>query len=303
MFLKAAFKNAPSPVQLLMILAVIALGTIFSLFLSSLLIISKMGMSPEVIEEVRQNLINYPEIIRGIQFLQTLGIFLFPSIVCAWLFSDNYKEYLKIDQPIRRSAAVWTIIGTIVAVPFLNWTYFVNQQMVFPEALKGVEAWMNEAEKAANRVIDVMLDTKSISAIIFNFLVICVIAGVSEEFMFRGLLQTSFGRIIRNQHVLIWTIAILFSAIHFQFYGFITRLILGAWLGYLMYYTKTIWIPALAHFTNNILSIGMYYLFRNTPGKTDAIDAIGTGSTWWLAAASFALFFFCFFQIKKTADS
>ena len=299
MFLKAAFKDSHVFVQLLMILVVIAFGMIFSIFLTSLLIVFKVGISPETIIKVQQNIFDYPELIRGMQFLQTLGLFLLPAIICAWLFSDNYKEYLRIDQPVYTTVAGWTVISMIVAVPFLNWTYALNQQMVFPEAFKGLETWMKESEAAASRITDTLLDTKNISTIVFNFLAVCVIAAISEEFIFRGLLQTFFGKVIRNPHVLIWTIAILFSAIHLQFYGFITRMLLGAWLGYLMYYTKTIWIPVLAHFITNFISIGFYYLFQDTPDKIQKIDAIGTGSTWWLSFASIAMFFFCFSRIKK----
>ena len=302
MFLKAAFKNASVFVQLLMILAVIAFCTIFAVFLVSLLIIFKAGMSPEIIKEIQQNLFDYPELIRGSMLLQTLGAFLFPAIICAWLFSDNYKEYFGIDEPTYIPVIVWTIISMIVAVPFINMTYYFNQQMVFPEAFSWLEKWMREAENVNRQTIELMLDTKSIPTIIFNILIFCVIAAIGEEFMFRGLLQKFLGKIILNPHVLIWTVAILFSAIHFQFYGFITRMLLGAWLGYLMYYTKTIWIPVLAHFTNNFISTGTYYLFQNTPDKVQEIDAIGTGTTWWLSVASLALFFLCFTQIKKAVN-
>ena len=302
MFLKAAFKNAPVHVQLLMLIVIIAFCMFFAVFLTSLLFIFKIGMSPEVIKEVQQNLFDYPDLIREMQFFQTLCLFLFPAIICAWLFSDNYKEYLSIEQPVYLPVIIWSIISMIVIIPFLNLTYSINQQMVFPEALKGLETWVKEAEAANTKTIEVILNTKSIPTIIFNILIICVIAGVSEEFMFRGLLQKFFGKAILNPHVLIWTIAILFSAVHFQFYGFITRMLLGAWLGYLMYYTKTIWIPVLAHIINNFVSVGAYYLFQNTPDKIDEIDAIGTGATWWLSIASLALFFFCLTRIKKAVN-
>jgi membrane protease YdiL (CAAX protease family) len=300
MFLKAAFKSAPVFVQVLMLFAVISSCLLFMMFLSSLLIIFKVGVSPEIIKDLQQNVLNYPDLMRGMQFLQTLGLFLLPAIICAWLFSDDYKAYIGIDGPIYLPVAFWTVISIMVALPFLNWTYFINQQMVFPEALKGLETWMKESEAAATQLIELMLNTKSIPVILFNILAICVIAGICEEFMFRGFLQTFFGKLIRNPHVLIWTIAILFSAIHFQFYGFITRMLLGAWFGYLMYYTKTIWIPVLAHFTHNFISVGMYYLFQDTPEEIKKIDAIGTGSTWWLSLVSLVLFFFCVTQIKKS---
>jgi len=302
MFLKAAFKDSPLYVQLFMILVIIALGMFLSISLASLLVISKIGLSPEILKDLQQNLYDYPDVLRGMQFLQTLGLFLFPAIVCAWLFSDDYKEYLNLDEPVYTSAAVWTVISIIVALPFLNWTYALNQQMVFPDALRGLETWMKEAEAAAERATDLLLDTRNIPTIVFNFLAVCVVAGICEEFLFRGLLQTFFGKVIKNPHVLVWTIAILFSAMHFQFYGFITRMFLGAWLGYLMYYTKTIWIPVLAHFTNNLISISLYYIFQDTPEEIQKIDAIGTGSTWWLSIASLALFFFCFTKIRRAAS-
>ena len=299
MFSKAAFKNAPIFVQLFVFLVVIASCVLFSIFLVFILIVTKVGASPEMIKEFQ--LIDFPDLIRGSQFLQTLGLFLLPAIICAWLFSDNYKEYLRIEQPIYVPVAVWTIVGMIVAIPFLNWTHALNQQMVFPEALKGLETWMKEHEEAAAQVIELLLDTKNIPSIIINFLAICVVSAICEEFMFRGLLQTFFGKVMRNPHILIWTIAILFSAVHLQFYGFITRMLLGAWLGYLVYYTKTIWIPVLAHIINNFFSVSIYYLFHNSPDEMQKIDALGTGSTWWLSFASLALFFFCFSKIKKAA--
>jgi len=302
MFLKASFKNTPVLVQLIMLFAVIIFGMFFSIFLSSLLIVFKTGFSPEALMNVQQHMsdvLNDPDLIRGIQFFQTLGIFLIPAIICAWLFSDNYKEYLGADHPIHLPVAVWAVISMIVAVPFLNMTYNLNQQMVFPEALKGLETWMKDAEDAAARVTELMLNTKNVLTILFNFLTVCLVAAICEEFMFRGLLQTLFGKVFKNPHVLIWVIAILFSAIHLQFYGFITRMLLGAWLGYLMYYTKTIWIPVLAHFTNNFFSVGVYYLFQDNPEMTQKADAIGSGSTLWLSAVSLALFSFCFLQIKK----
>jgi len=302
MFLKAAFKNASLFVQIVMLLAVISACTLFSILPVSLLIVVKEGASPDVLKDIMENLSDYPELMRGMQFLQTLVIFLFPAIICAWLFSDNYKEYLHADQPVHIPVAVWAVLGMIVVTPFINWTHFFNQQMTLPESFKSLETWIREAENADDKAIEVMLETKNISTIVFNFLSICVITAICEEFMFRGLLQTILGKVIRNPHVLIWIIAILFSAVHLQFYGFLPRMILGAWLGYLVYYTKTIWIPVLAHFTNNFYSVALYYLFHNMPDEMQKIDTIGTGTTWWLAVASLALFLFCFTQLKKAVN-
>ena len=49
--------------------------------------------------------------------------------------------------------------------------------------------------------------------------------------------------------------SILFSLIHFHLNGLIPRFILGCVLGYMFYWTKSLWIPIIAHFTNNALAI------------------------------------------------
>ena len=299
MFLKAAFKNSPLFVQLLMLLAVVVFGSFFASLLVQMLIITKEGASIETFNNVFQNLLNYPDILRGMQFFQALGLFLIPAIICAWLFSDNYKEYLGIDKPVSKRVVIFTIVSVIVAIPFLNMMVSINQQMIFPESLKELEQFLKEMEEAASRSVEVMLDTKNVSTIGFNFLTVCVVAAICEELLFRGLLQTLFGRMIKNPHILIWMVAILFSAFHLQFYGFIPRMLLGAWLGYLMYFTKSIWAPVLAHFTNNLISIGLFYIFQDKPDEIQKFDTLGTDSTWWLSFASLALFFFCFSLIKK----
>jgi membrane protease YdiL (CAAX protease family) len=299
MFLKALFKDSSPFVQVLMLLAVIGICFAGTSILTLFLILFKFGFSLDVMKDIQLNMLNYPDLLRETQFLQVVGVFILPAIICAYLFSDNYKEYLRIDTPIHLPAAVWAFISAIVAIPFLNLTYYFNQQMVFPEALKGLETWIRTMEDAGSLLLEKMLYADNWWTLIFNIIVVCVLAGIGEEFIFRGVLQNLFGRVMKNPHAVIWIVAILFSAIHFQFYGFITRMLLGAWLGYLLYYTKTLWIPVLVHFTNNLVSTVIYYIFQDSPQELQEMDSLGTGSTWWLAVASLALFVFCFGRIRK----
>ena len=259
--MKAMFKNSSVLVQLVVLFAVI--GIFFALFsLIGLLFINSFA-SPEIIKDIQQSFGNDPDLLRGIQLFQILGLFIFPPIVCAWLFSDNYREYLRIDTPCRWPVFLYAFIGIIVFRPFITFTQELNQQMVLPEALKAVEIKIKTMEDSANQLVELMLSTHDPWTILFNIMLICVLTGIGEELMFRGLLQTIFARFLKNKHLLVWTVAILFSIIHFQFYGFIPRMLLGAFLGYLMYYSRSIWVPALAHFTNNFLSLVIFYMFQD----------------------------------------
>jgi membrane protease YdiL (CAAX protease family) len=302
MFLKGVFKNSSVFVQLLMFIIVIAAGFVATNFLSSILIMIKYGVSLKVLQDVMQNLVNYPGLMRELQLLQVLGMFVFPAIICAWLFSDNYKDYLQTDVPICFPVMGLTILSVLVAVPFLNLTYQINQQMVFPEYLKSLEEWIRNMEENANKISEKILYVRNTWDFVLNILIICVLTGIGEEFAFRGILQNIFGKIIRNHHVVIWIVAIIFSAVHFQFYGFVPRMLLGAYLGYLLYYTKNIWVPVLAHFTNNCFSVVYYFIFQDNPERIEDADTIGYGSTLWLSVVSLALFIFIFRQIKVRSE-
>ena len=75
------------------------------------------------------------------------------------------------------------------------------------------------------------------------------------QLLFRGVLQNHLAKWFKNVHVAVWVSAIIFSAIHFQFYGFFPRMILGAALGYLLVYGKSLWLPIAAHCFNNFMAV------------------------------------------------
>ncbi|MDE6269714.1 MAG: CPBP family intramembrane metalloprotease, partial [Muribaculaceae bacterium] len=121
-----------------------------------------------------------------------------------------------------------------------------------------------------------------------NILIIGVAAGVSEELFFRGALQRLLSTGGMSTHAAVWTAAVVFSAMHLQFFGFVPRMLLGAYFGYLLVWSRSIWLPAAAHALNNTVYVIMqwYYLRNGEPDVT--IDNVGLGSTWPWAIVSLA---------------
>ena len=91
---------------------------------------------------------------------------------------------------------------------------------------------------------------------------IAILPAIGEELVFRGMLQPELQRATGNIHAAIWISAIMFSAIHLQFFGFVPRMLLGVMFGYLYYWSGNIIIPMLAHFVNNGFSLLMVYLYQ-----------------------------------------
>ncbi|ELR71438.1 abortive infection protein family [Fulvivirga imtechensis AK7] len=141
---------------------------------------------------------------------------------------------------------------------FIEW----NANVSFPDFMKGFEEWARGKEDKLAEVTIYLTNFESTTDLIVAFIVIAVLAPVGEELLFRGFLQNEFHRGSGNIHVAIWLSAILFSAIHIQFFGFVPRLLLGALFGYLYYWSGNLWIPILAHFVNNGFTLVMLYLHQ-----------------------------------------
>jgi len=124
-----------------------------------------------------------------------------------------------------------------------------------------------------------------------------VLPAIGEELYFRGSLQGILQQ-WKGIRISIWITAIIFSTIHFQFYGFVPRMLMGAFFGYLLFWSENMWLPIVAHFTNNVLAIIFYYLKFNG-FKVPDIDSIGIGNTMWIGLVSGAIGIFCIYQFKR----
>ena len=120
--------------------------------------------------------------------------------------------------------------------------------------------WARDLEARGEVLAKYLTDFQSPSDFMIAFIVIAVLPAIGEEFTFRGWLQPAIQKLTDNAHLAIWVSAFMFSAFHFQFFGFVPRMLLGAMFGYLMYWSNNLWLPIVAHFVNNGFSLVMLYL-------------------------------------------
>ena len=108
-----------------------------------------------------------------------------------------------------------------------------------------------------------------------NILIIAVIPALGEELLFRGVIQQLFLKWNGKVHLSIWLTAFIFSAVHMQFLGFFPRLILGAVLGYMLVWSGSLWLPIIAHFTNNAFAVVVTY-FIGVNKVDPSIESMGS---------------------------
>jgi membrane protease YdiL (CAAX protease family) len=215
-----------------------------------------------------------------LQLIQSFGMFVMPPLVLAYFWSEKPLAYLFLDRKTNWKNVVFVVLLMIILIPFINMLGDFNQQLKLPNAFSGLELLMKEKELQAQQLSDKLLNVHNIQGLAFNILLIALIPALGEELFFRGLLQRILGE-NRNVVAAIWIVAFLFSAIHLQFYGFIPRLLLGAFFGYMLVWSGNLWLPIIAHFTNNFIAIIFYYL-KNNGYKIPDLDTVGTGNTLWL---------------------
>ena len=223
--------------------------------------------------------------LRWLQFLQTLGTFLLPALAGAYLWSKEPVRWLHLQKGMRWEVALLAVFIMVVAIPGINWLSHLNQQLSLPAGLTGIEQWMKAQEDAAAMLTEQFLQVHSFGGLLLNIGLMAVLPALAEELTFRGVVQGLFRG---NRHVAIWAAAAIFSFVHFQFYGFLPRMLMGAAFGYMLWWTDSLWVPILMHFTNNALAVVFTFLAYNRmlPFPADLLESIGTGDTVWLGILS-----------------
>lgn len=178
----------------------------------------------------------------------------------AYLTQPNWLEFLGLTQKSKKRLYVIASFALFSILPVVNITAIWNEQLTLPASLQAIETLMRQMEDAANEATLTMLSPNGIFGWIAVVFVVAFLAALGEELLFRGGIQKGIEKKTGNLHLAVWCSALLFSFIHFQFYGFVPRLILGVVLGYFYAYSGSLRISIWAHFLNNFMSIVYYKL-------------------------------------------
>lgn len=209
------------------------------------------------------------------QVLQSIGLFVVPPFIIAWLYEENIAGYLSLNKTTKTKNYMLAAISLLAVIPFINYIGALNSKMSFPESLAGMENWMRSMEDSAQMLVEKFMKVDTFSGLLFNIFMIAVLPALGEELMFRGVVQKIFTSMTRNYHWGIWISAFFFSAMHMQFYGFLPRMALGAMFGYLLVWTGSMWVPILAHFINNAMgTLGYFMINKKVIG--DDVENWGT---------------------------
>ena len=210
-----------------------------------------------------QNLSLKPNAFDAILILQGIGtlvsLIILPIIYITLLEHKSLRPFFPVQTNLPTIILVVALLGIVFPIalsPIMVW----NMNVKFPEFLRWFEEWAIEKEELGAKLTEQMTNFSSLNQMLAGIFVIGLLPAIGEELVFRGLIQREIWRASLKIHLAIWLSAGIFSTIHFQFFGFIPRLLLGALFGYLYYWSGNLLIPIFSHFVNNAFIVVMVYL-------------------------------------------
>lgn len=245
------------------------LGGLFSAFL--------FGVNPFTNPDI-MNLIDEPQVVNALKLMQTfsaIGLFIVPVLLSAFLFDVKPFDWLRINKLPSTITFLLVIITILVSAPLINWMMELNQHLALPSFLKSVEDWMKESESRGADFTILFAEADSFSGLAINLFIMALLPAIGEELLFRGATQRLLIDLTKNKHIGIILSAVVFSAIHVQFYGFLPRMMMGIYFGYLVLWTGSLWPGMVGHFINNASAIIFMFLQKHHQINFDP-DTVGT---------------------------
>ncbi|MCD6111712.1 MAG: CPBP family intramembrane metalloprotease [Bacteroidales bacterium] len=213
---------------------------------------------------------NNINILKYLQIINQIGLFLLPALLFSLVMNNNFSEYLNINKKPKIKNLILSILIIFFSFPFINFLVEINQNLSLPAFLSSVEDWMKASEEEANTLSELFVKANTYRGLIINVIIIALLPAISEEFFFRGVLLRLFKEKIKSVHIAVLISAIVFSALHLQFYTFLPRVFLGLILGYLYLWTGSLWVPIFTHFINNAIAVIGTFLLNNKLVNFDA---------------------------------
>lgn len=228
---------------------------------------------------------NIPAALRLSALAQDVIAFILPAVITVVMVTRRPAELLCLMHSPHLKVLLFVAAITAVSIPLQENIIYWNYNISLPESMKAFEELARQMEDSANDSLKVLIGNGSVASLILNILVIGVAAAFAEELLFRGCFLRLLTTGDVNGHIAVWTVAFFFSAMHMQLFGFVPRLLLGAYFGYLLLWTKNLWVPFTAHLLNNVMYV-VVACRQVSDGGASALDEEPNTWSWWLSAIS-----------------
>jgi membrane protease YdiL (CAAX protease family) len=225
-------------------------------------------------------MINRPEHANLAKWMNTIASFIsffLPSLALARVLSKQPFERLGFRGNVQLRE-IGLILGITVASILLSGSLgALNEKIPLPASWLAKAKEMEETYKTS---VMAMAHMQSLGDYLFSLVVMAAAPALFEEVLFRGGFQQVLIGWTRNKWAGLILTSILFSAIHFSYFGFLPRMALGIILGLIFLESGKLWLSILLHFLNNALVVTQLY-FAGLKGKSIDKTMDESAPIWW----------------------
>lgn len=243
-----------------------------------------------------------PKNVNSLRFLQVISTLLMmglPSYFFLRLCHTNnwqwlgFSKYLNIQQVLF--GFFFIFCANLVAQPLVNLSKYI---------VSFNQTWVQKAEaleKMYNEQVALMSNLSGGGEFIIAIFIIAFLPALFEEMFFRGALQNTLQRWWKKPIIAIVVTSIIFSAIHFSIYLFLSRFLLGLVLGWIFYKSRNIWVGTLVHFLNNLFALAQIFVMSKTKVKID-VSKLDAELPWWGIVISFVFLLIFGYLFQRASE-
>lgn len=272
------FLRDRSPLFNILFLAALALFCTGIFSLLAMMVIQLAWGIPAFSDPAALSNLNNPAILNPMKFLQamySIGLFIVPCFLFLKLAQENSFQFLKM-KAVPAITSLFIVFGIMLTVqPLVELTGKWNAAFPFPEAF-GIKEWIKQAEEQGEVVTKAFLKADNAGVFLLNVFIMAFLPALGEEIFFRGMIQQYTTKAVKNVYIAIVITAIIFSAFHFQFMGFLPRMLLGIILGCIFVWSGNIWLAVFAHFLNNGAAVTLDYLNQQNVINEEQLESVAS---------------------------
>ena len=174
---------------------------------------------------------------------------LLPTILLARLRGRNLREFFRIRAPGYREVLA-AIVGVFALQQMLVGYMALQDLIPLPHQLQEILDAVKKQFEEAYRLLIAAANPAEFLAVL---IVVALVPAVTEELLFRGLVQSSMEEAAGGPTGALVT-GVIFGAYHLIPTSFVPLAALGIYLGFLVYRTRSISVAMSAHFFNNFVA-------------------------------------------------
>lgn len=280
--------------QLGMLLGLLGAGLVLASIISGFILAELTGVSMLEVASLKWDDPKNLSAFRVAQVVSTLIGFLLPAWAFAKIAYKNASLFIGMKNFYTSRQFLISLALLITSLFALGALTYVNEKISIPTTWKVA---FKELDSMYDKQMAAFTKMKGIGDLLISLLIMAITPAFVEEILFRGCLQNIFIGFTKKPWAGILLTAILFSAIHLSWSGFLARTFLGVVLGLLYYYSKSIWLSITVHALFNGLQIIAVYI-KPSFAHNDISSSIS-----WINWLGLGLSIMLLFVLKSTKRS